>query len=231
MNVKTGEEAAATLKGKFYETNVTDYTSLSTTFEKTFQEFGQIDFVFANAGIVERGNFYTKFPNTGPPPPPNMLSVEINLKAVITTGYLAQHYFRQNPHGKGGSLISTSSVAGIYPAPFCPIYSAGKHGVLGFTRSVAKHFYHHDKIRANAILPGSVRTSLLTEKEWGSFGDTNWTPIEKVVEVVELLLDEKENHWGKTVEISGLNHYFREQADYCDEDMKKVIEATDIEQV
>jgi NAD(P)-dependent dehydrogenase (short-subunit alcohol dehydrogenase family) len=231
MNVSAGEAASKIIKGKFYKTNVTDYTSLSTTFEKTFQEFGQIYFVFANAGIVERDNFYATFPSTGPPPPPDMLSVDIDLKAVIATGYLSQHYFRQNPHRNGGSLISTSSVGGIYPAPFCPMYSAAKHGVLGFTRSVAKHFYLHDKIRANAILPGTMRTSLLTEKEWGAFGDTNWTPIEKVVEVVEMLLDEKKNYWGKTVEISGTNHYFREQAEYCDEDMKRVMEATDIEQV
>lgn len=231
MNVKAGEATASTLEGTFHKTNVTDYTSLSTTFENTFQEFGQIDFVFANAGIVERDSFYAKFPNTGPPPPPNMLSVDIDLKSVIATGYLAQHYFRQNPHENGGSLISTSSVGGIYPAPFCPMYSAAKHGVLGFTRSIAKHFYLHDKIRANAILPGTMRTSLLTEKEWGSFGDTNWTPIEKVVEVVEMLLDERENYWGKTVEISGMNHYFREQAEYCDDDMRRVMEATDIEQV
>jgi NAD(P)-dependent dehydrogenase (short-subunit alcohol dehydrogenase family) len=231
MNVTTGEAAAATLKGKFYKTNVTDYASISAVFESTFQHFGQIDFVFANAGIVERDSFYAKHPSTGPPPAPDMLSVDIDLKAVIATGYLAQHYFRQNPHGNGGSLISTSSVGGIYPAPFCPMYAAAKHGVLGFTRSIAKHFYLHDKIRANAILPGTMRTSLLSEEEWGAFADADWTPIEKVVEVVEMLLDEKENHWGKAVEISGSNHYFREQADYCDEAMRKVMEATDVEKV
>src|ERR1700709_5597 len=141
MNVSAGEAAAATLKGTFHKTNVTDYISLSTTFEKTFQEHGQIDFVFANAGIVERDSFYAKFPSTGPPPPPDMLSVDIDLKAVIATGYLAQHYFRLNPEGSSGCLISTSSVGGIYNAPFCPMYCAAKYGVLGFTRSVAKHFW------------------------------------------------------------------------------------------
>jgi NAD(P)-dependent dehydrogenase (short-subunit alcohol dehydrogenase family) len=231
MNMTAGEAAASNLKATFHKTNVADYTSLSSAFEKTFQEFGQIDFVFANAGIVERDSFYAKFPGTGPPPPPDMLSVDIDLKAVIATGYLAQHYFRQNPHGNGGCLISTSSVGGIYPAPFCPMYCAAKHGVLGFTRSVAKHFWVHDKIRANAILPGTMRTNLLNEKEWSTFGDTTWTPVSKAVEVVEMLLDEKEAYWGKAVEISGTNHYFRVQAEYCDEDMRKVIEATDIESV
>lgn len=231
MNVSAGESAAASLEGTFYKTNVTDYASLSTTFDETFKKYGHIDFVFANAGIVERDSFYAKFPATGPPPEPNMLSLDIDLKAVIATGYLAQHYFRLNPAGSSGVLISTSSVGGIYNAPFCPIYCAAKYGVLGFTRSVAKHFYTHDNIRANAILPGTMKTALLSDKEWETFGDTSWTPIEKVVEVVELLLDEKEAHWGKTVEISGTRHYFREQAEYCDSEMKVVMEATDVEMV
>ncbi|KAF4624756.1 hypothetical protein G7Y89_g13410 [Cudoniella acicularis] len=207
----SGKEAAIALKATFHQTNVTDYSSLSNTFEKTFQEFGKIDFVFANADIVERDSFYAIFPSSGPPPEPDQLSVDIDLKAVIATGYLAQHYFRQSLSGSSGCLISTSSVGGIYPSPFCQMYSAAKRGVIGFTRSVAKHFYTHDKIRANAILPGTMKTALLTEKEWETFGETEWTPIEKVVEVVEMLLDETQNHWGKTVEISGKRHYFREQ--------------------
>jgi len=229
MNVTAGEAAAKSLSSTFHQTNVTDYTSLSSTFDKTFTEYGHIDFVFANAGIVERDSFYAKFPASGPPPPPDMLSVDIDLKAVIATGYLAQHYFRLNPAGSSGVLISTSSVGGIYPAPFCPMYSAAKHGVLGFTRSVAKHFWEHDKIRANAILPGTMKTPLLSDKEWETFGDTRWTPIEKVVEVVEMLVEGED--WGKTVEISGRKHYFREQAEYCDDDMRRVMEATDVEQV
>jgi len=231
MNVSTGEAAAKELNGTFHKTNVADYTSLSTTFQTVFDQYKQINFVFANAGIVERDSFYAKFPSTGPPPPPDMLSVDIDLKAVIATGYLAQHYFRQNPKGSTAVLISTSSVGGIYPAPFCPMYSAAKHGVLGFTRSIAKHFWTHDKIRVNAILPGTMRTPLLTEKEWETFGYSSFTPVEKVVEVVEMLLDEEANHWGKTVEISSSNHYFRECADYCDEEMRIVMEATEIEAV
>lgn len=94
---------------------------------------------------------------------------------------------------------------------------------------MAKHFWEHDKIRANAILPGTMKTPLLSDKEWETFGDTRWTPIEKVVEVVEMLVEGED--WGKTVEISGRKHYFREQAEYCDDDMRRVMEATDVEQV
>jgi NAD(P)-dependent dehydrogenase (short-subunit alcohol dehydrogenase family) len=162
-------------------------------------------------------------------PPPDMLSVDIDLKAVIVTGYLTQHYMRLNPHGNGGCLVSTSSVGGIYPAPFCPMYAAAKHGVLGFTRSVAKHFFLHDKIRASAIMPGTMKTTLLSEEEWKTFEKTEWTPINKVVEVVEMLLDEKEALWGKTVEIQGKEHFFREQPEFPNDSVRRVMALTDIE--
>jgi hypothetical protein len=45
-----------------------------------------------------------------------------------------------------------------------------------------------------------------------------------------MLLDEEE-HWGKTVEIAGKEHYFRVQAEYSNEGMRRVMEATDIESV
>lgn len=228
LNQTAGEEAARSLGGTFHKTDVTDYASISSVFEKAFQQHGQIDIVFANAGIVERDNFYAKHDTNGPPPPPNMLSLDINLKAVINTGYLAQHHMRRNPL-PGGCLISTSSVGGIYPSPFCPIYSSAKHGVLGFTRSIAKHYFLHDKIRVNAIMPGTMRTGLLSEQEWEHFKDQQWTTVEDVVAVVEMLLDEEKSLWGKCVEVSGEGHFFRDGVPYSTEGMRKNMEKTDVE--
>lgn len=229
MNETGGQEAATKLNATFHKTDVTDYASLSSAFEHTFEQHKRLDFVFANAGIVERDNFYAKHEGSVPPAPPNMLSLDINLKAVMLTAYLAQHYMRQNPGSIGGCLVSTSSVGGIYPSPFCPIYSAAKHGVIGFTRSIAKHYYVHDKIRVNAIMPGTMRTGLLSEQEWEHFRDQQWTRVEDVVSVVEMLLDEKENHWGKCVEVSGEGHFFRDGIPYSTEGMRKNMEKTDVE--
>jgi len=129
MNAERGEEAAKSLvpAARFHKANVTDYESLASTFDNIFKSEGRIDFVFANAGIVERDNFYAEHPAGGPPPEPNQLSIDINLKAVVTTSYLAQHYFRQSPgKGRGTSLVMTASCGGLYPSPFCPMYSASK---------------------------------------------------------------------------------------------------------
>ena len=35
--------------------------------------------------------------------------------------------------------------------------------------------------------------------------------------------------WGKAVEVSGLNHHYRDQPEYCDEAMRAVMGSTDIE--
>jgi hypothetical protein len=70
---------------------VTINASLAPIFDNVFKPEGRIDlaFAFANAGIVGRDNFNAQHSTDGPPPEPNQLSIDINLKAVVTTGYLA----------------------------------------------------------------------------------------------------------------------------------------------
>lgn len=129
MNVDRGEEVAKSLEPStnFHKSNVTAYASLASISDNIFKSEGRLDFVFANAGIIERDNFYVEHPTDGPPREPNQLSIDINIKAVVTTSYLAQHYFRRSPgKGKGTSLIVTASCGGLYPSPFCPIYAASK---------------------------------------------------------------------------------------------------------
>ena len=108
-------------------------------------------------------------------------------------------------------------------------------------RSIAKHYYLYDGIRVNAICPGTVRTNLLDANGWAAFPDEFFTPVEKIVEVVILLVeggemvDSKGVHipadklWGRAVEINGRNHYFRDMPEYCDDQMRQVMVATDVD--
>lgn len=97
LNAEAGKQATSTLRNAtFLQANVADYASLTSAFEATYKSSSRLDFVFANAGIVERDNFYAKHDLDGPSPPqPNQLSVDINYKAVVNTSYLALHYFRK----------------------------------------------------------------------------------------------------------------------------------------
>jgi len=243
VNESAGKAAVSSLtNAQFHKVDVTSYASLSTVFDTVFKSTSRLDFVFANAGIVERWNFYDEH-TTSPPPEPDQLSIDIDLKSVVSTTYLAQHYFRLSKPSYGSgeqSLVMTASCGGLYPSPFCPMYSAAKHGVVGLTRSVAKHFYSHDKIRVNCICPGTVRTNLLDAQGWSQFPDSYFTPVSKIVEVVLMLVDggkmedakgvvvEKGKDWMRAVEVNGMNHYFREQPEFCDKAMEEVMKATDI---
>jgi NAD(P)-dependent dehydrogenase (short-subunit alcohol dehydrogenase family) len=237
----------------FHKVNVTNYDSLATTFQTVFDADGRLDFVYANAGIVERFDWYEAHPAGKPPPPPDQTVVDINLKSVINTSWLAQHYFRQSTRSQNKNLVMTASVGGLYRCQVSPCYCATKHGVVGFMRSIAP-FYFKDKTinaRVNCICPGTVRTNLLDAAAWGTFDPGVFVPIEKIVSTVLMLIDGHDSGgtgldgkalsdaltgsnghagdklWGKAVELSGSKHYYRDQPGYCDDHMATCMLATE----
>jgi NAD(P)-dependent dehydrogenase (short-subunit alcohol dehydrogenase family) len=121
LNQEAGDAAVEALSASgaaahFHAVNVTSYESLSGAFEAAFKVGGRLDFVFANAGIVERHSFYEmpKTEGAAPPPPPNLLTLDVNLNAVVTTAYLALHYFRLSPNrSQDASLVMTASCGGL----------------------------------------------------------------------------------------------------------------------
>ncbi|MGW4031995.1 SDR family NAD(P)-dependent oxidoreductase [Streptomyces sp. NPDC004838] len=62
-------------------------------------------------------------------------------------------------HG-GGTVVNTSSVAGVIGNPGSAGYAAAKHGVVGLTRTAAGE-YGANGIRVNAISPGLTRTAMV----------------------------------------------------------------------
>ena len=130
LNAKNGEEIAKRLPNTtFHKADVTSYTQLGAAFKAAFTSSGNcLDFVFANAGVVEFRDFYMKHSSGAEPPPEwSMHSLDVDLKGVIYTSYLAQHYFRQSQHkGRGASLVITGSCCSLYPSCYSPMYTAAK---------------------------------------------------------------------------------------------------------
>ncbi|KAI2620655.1 3-beta-hydroxysteroid dehydrogenase [Hypomontagnella submonticulosa] len=220
----------------FRKVDVASWDSLSSSFDAVFKAEGRLDFVFANAGIMERGKFFERHEKSLPPPEPDELSIDVNLKGVIKTSYLAQHYFRANANGgKDCTLVMTSSIAGIYPQAITPLYAAAKAGILNFMRSVAPILYGEDGIRTYAICPGSVRTNLLAKELWDAYPQEYLTQMEKVTSTVESLVEGTplEDSWGQKLDKSSVGFaveifvddvYFRGPPDACNDGMKFILD-------
>ena len=226
-----------------HQADVTKYDELASTFQRIYESNPEprVDFVFANAGVIESQDFY-KIQKTDPPPPPDLRSLDVDIKGLVITCYLAQHYFRRSVHkGKGASLVLTASCGALYPSHYSPMYTAAKHGVLGFGRAISNKLFL-EGIRVNIICPGIVETNLTGEGGWTGFPAELFTPVKRITETVLELVDGSEDMidsnekrvaakdlYGLSVEINLDKIYFRSIPEFCDDAMRSIMEATDPE--
>ncbi|KAG9665042.1 hypothetical protein KCU98_g5838, partial [Aureobasidium melanogenum] len=221
MNVEVGEKLASELGALFVKADVTVYDDIANAFARSWKEYGRLDFVFANAGILGKSNFYAKQPENekGIPPPPDLLASKVMYDGMILTVYLAQHFLRKNTV-PGGSIVILASSGGIYPSPRNPLYSASKAGAIGMTRSIAEGLAG-ENIHVSCICPGSVATGLMTAQQFQSLDQDTFTTTEKIAETVGMLLKREESTRGAAVEVIKDRHYLRWRPDYCDANMEK----------
>lgn len=85
--------------------------------------------------------------------------VSINLVAVIEGTHLAIETM-QAKEQPGGVILNLASMAGIFPQPLTPVYSAVKSGVAMFTRSLRT--LEQSGIRVVALAPNFVETPIIT---------------------------------------------------------------------
>jgi NAD(P)-dependent dehydrogenase (short-subunit alcohol dehydrogenase family) len=118
---------------------------------ETARAFGGLDFVWNHVG------------HPGPASVEGIdmrdydLAMTLNLRTVLITTEAALPELRARG---GGALLFTASTSGLVGSPFSPVYSAAKHGVVGFVRALAKR-HGREKIRVNAICPGPIDTPML----------------------------------------------------------------------
>ncbi len=130
-----------------------DPKSVDTMLEGIKSLAGGLDIFHANAGAYIGGPLVEGDPNAWD----RMLNLNINA-AFRSVHAVLGHMIAQ----KSGDILMTSSVAGVVPVIWEPIYTASKHAVQAFTHTVRRQVSEHG-VRVGAVLPGPVVTALLDD--------------------------------------------------------------------
>jgi len=149
----TGQKAADDVGGFFIQTNVVDKSSVNSLFEKVMTEYGCVDVLVNNAGILMDGTLVKMEEDQFD------AVINVNLKGVYLCGRGAATIMKEQ--GSGVILNASSVVAhnGNYGQTN---YVATKAGVIGMTKVWAREL-GKDGIRVNAIAPGFITTEMTAQ--------------------------------------------------------------------
>ena len=86
--------------------------------------------------------------------------IAINLSSAFHTTKAAMPYMKRR---KWGRIVNIASAHGLVASPFKSAYVAAKHGIMGFTKTIALECAQ-DGVTVNAICPGYVLTPLVEKQ-------------------------------------------------------------------
>ena len=133
--------------------DLTDPQSVATMMPQILEKAGHLDIFHANAGSYIGGEVLEGDPDAWD----RMLNLNIN--AVFRSVHAVLPHMVER---KTGDIILTSSIAGLVPVVWEPIYTASKHAVQAFVHTVRRQVAKHG-IRVGAVAPGPVVTALISD--------------------------------------------------------------------
>ncbi len=148
--------------------DVRDRDVLTAAYKAGFQEFGRLDYIVANAGVMpvfgERSNEMNAW----------QLSLDVLLTGVLNTVEAGYKYIVDGD--RGGSIVLTSSAAALQPMMRTEGshtlgllgYSAAKAGVVALARNYASILARH-RIRVNTVHPSAVNTPMINNEMMAKF--------------------------------------------------------------
>ena len=148
---KTVEDIKALgVNAEAYKFDVSNKEEVDNAIAEIIEKFGRIDVLVNNAGIT-RDDLFIRMN-------------EDKWTAVINTNlnsayYVSKPVVKLMMKQRSGSIVSTTSVVGLYGNPGQANYSAAKAGLVGFTKSLAKELGVKG-IRVNAVAPGFIATDM-----------------------------------------------------------------------
>lgn len=185
--VKEIEDAGGVAKA--YATDVSKKADVDALVAATFKDFGKIDVLFNNAGIMPvsflENLHYEEWEQM----------IDINIKGVLYgIGAVLPHFKAQ----KSGHFINVSSVAGHYVAPSSAVYSATKFAVRAISEGLRQEVKPYN-VRTSIISPGmtaSELTNSITDeaiKPMISMIEQMAIPAESIARAVAYVIDQPDD--------------------------------------
>lgn len=176
----------------FERVDVRSEESVAAMVAAAVERYGGLDAAHNNAGVADRP---TRIAEMGGDRWDRMIAT--NLSSVF---YCLKHEIPAMIERGGGTIVNTSSGAGVAGVAGLAHYSAAKHGVIGLTRSASDE-YAREGVRVNAVCPGLVDTPLVqgTAYDAGLKADPT-----QIAEAVAWLLS-GDSSWvsGQAIEVNG----------------------------
>ncbi len=137
-------------------TDVTSESDMVRLRDSAYAEFGQVDLLFNNAGILSSGRCWEIDAHTW------QRSLDINIGGIVNglRVFVPALLEAKRP----ARIINTASVGGFFPAPFMGPYSVSKYAVVALTEVLALELAAlGSQVEVSLLAPGPVKTNILGE--------------------------------------------------------------------
>ncbi|KAI0303534.1 hypothetical protein B0F90DRAFT_1809708 [Multifurca ochricompacta] len=175
-------------EASFIKCDVVKWDDQVALFDLAISQFGAVDIVIPNAGIIENeevchGN--VKFAD-GKPVAPKLLTLDVNLVGVFYTVHLGMYHLKQNrTEGAWKALVLIGSMASWVGLFSAQQYTASKHAVLGLLRSLDPIVAMED-IRTACIHPWFADTNIIDWKYKTLLVGVPLTPVARIAGAIFL---------------------------------------------
>ncbi|XP_033194278.1 15-hydroxyprostaglandin dehydrogenase [NAD(+)]-like [Bombus vancouverensis nearcticus] len=132
----------------FFACDVTKDEQVHASFDKIAQLLGSFDILINSAGVLTNGANWQSM-------------IDVNFTGLVRTTLKAIDLMGKHRGGKGGTIVNISSLAGLTPVIYYPIYAATKHAIVGLTNSLALS-YNETGVRMMLMCPGRTHTPFVT---------------------------------------------------------------------
>ncbi|HEX2560014.1 3-hydroxybutyrate dehydrogenase, partial [Phenylobacterium sp.] len=163
------------VKVVYHGADMTKPDEIADLVDSAWREFDRLDILVNNAGIQHVS------PVEEFPPEKWEAIIAINLSSAFYATRAAVPIMKAQGRGR---IVNLASAHGLVASPFKSAYVAAKHGIVGFTKSIALELARNG-VTCNAICPGYVKTPLV-EAQIGDQARARGIPEERVVEDVIL---------------------------------------------